>query len=444
MRIIIRAATLVNEGSAQVADLMIRDQRIEKIAPQIATQGHVAEINGEGLYLFPGIIDDQVHFREPGLTYKADIYTESRAAVAGGVTSTMDMPNVKPPSLTRELLEERYRIASKTSATNYSFYMGTSNKNSSEVLAIDPKKVCGIKIFMGSSTGNMLVDDDKTLETIFRNAPVLIATHCEDEETIRHNLEKFRQEYGDDIPLRYHPVIRSVEACYKSSSQVVALAKKYNTRLHILHISTAEELDLFSSDLPIEEKRITAEVCVHHLFFDAGDYDLLGTRIKWNPAIKESRHKEALMQGLLEGKLDVVATDHAPHTLEEKENVYTSCPSGGPLVQHSLNVMLELYHQGKITLEKIAEKMSHNVARCFSIRERGYLREGYFADMVLVDINKPYTVSHDNILYKCGWSPFEGKTFSSSVMHTFVNGFPVYNNGMMSGPVSGMRLEFVR
>lgn len=444
MQMLIKNALIVNEGRIISGDVLIRDGRIDRVGGTIQTQGRVREIDATGLYLMPGIIDDQVHFREPGLTHKADLYTEPRACVAGGVTSFMDMPNVNPPSLTQALLAERYAIAAQKSVANYSFYMGVSNDNSDEVLRTDPKNVCGIKIFMGSSTGNMLVDDEEVLTRIFSQAPTLIATHCEDESTILHNLEQARAEYGDQIPVYMHPIIRNERACYLSSSYAVELARKYNTRLHILHISTAEELSLFSNALPIEQKRITAEACVHHLYFDADDYATLGARIKWNPAVKDKRHKPQILQAVVDDVIDVLATDHAPHTLEEKANHYVKCPGGAPMVQHSLQVMLSFFFDGKISLEKIAQKMSHDVAACFRIAERGYIREGYYADMFLLDLNAQQTISKENILAKCGWSPLEGKTMRGRITHTFVNGNPVWENNMVQDQIKGSRLTFAR
>ena len=390
----------------------------------------------------PGVIDDQVHFREPGLTHKADIASESRAAIAGGTTSFMEMPNTKPAALTQEELQKKYVRASQVSPANYSFFMGASNENVEHVLKTDPANVCGVKIFMGSSTGNMLVDDEKTLENLFSKVPMLIATHCEDEMTIRKNLEIYKERYGENIPFSAHPEIRNVEACYKSSSLAVRMAKKYDTRLHILHISTAKELDLFTNAIPLEEKRITSEVCVHHLYFDADHYETLGSKVKCNPAIKEKSNKEALMQALLDDRLDIIATDHAPHTIEEKNNAYLQAPSGLPLVQHSLNMMLDFYQQGVISLEKVVEKMSHTPAVCFNVAERGYIREGYFADLVLVDMESKWTVNKDNILFKCGWSPLEGKEFNNKVLKTFVNGHAAYEDGRINEDLHGMRLKF--
>lgn len=442
MHTIIKNGLIVNEGRIIEGDILIRNNRIERIGGKIQVDGNVQEIDANGKYVMPGIIDDQVHFREPGLTHKADLYTEPRACVAGGVTSFMDMPNVNPPSLTQELLEARYQLAAQKSIANYSFFMGVSNDNADEVLRTDAERVCGIKIFMGSSTGNMLVDDAEVLERIFSNAPTLIATHCEDESTILHNLEKARTEYGENIPVFMHPVIRDEQACYLSSSYAVELAKKHNTRLHILHISTADELALFSNSVPIEQKLITSEACVHHLYFDADDYAQLGARIKWNPAVKDKRHKPQILQAVLDDIIDVIATDHAPHTLEEKANHYSKCPGGAPMVQHSLQVMLSFFFDGKMSIEKIAQKMSHDVARCFRLQERGYLREGYFADMFLLDLDAQHTITKENILAKCGWSPLEGRTMRGLVTHTFVNGNMVWENGKVMDGTTGMRLQF--
>ncbi len=442
-------ARIVNEGEQFPGSLLVSDGLIEAVSrnPEgwsgAAFEGiHTIDLGGK--LLIPGVIDDQVHFREPGLTHKADIYTESRAAVAGGITSFMEMPNTVPNTLTQELLEEKYDIASRTSLANYSFYMGASNDNIDEILKTDPRTVCGVKVFMGASTGNMLVDNVDTLNKIFSRSKSLIAVHCEDETTIRSNLEIFRNKYGDDIPMEAHPLIRSHEACYKSSKLAVSLAKLYNTRLHILHLSTARELDLFSNDMPLEKKRITAEVCVHHLWFSNQDYEEKGSLIKWNPAVKSRADQEALFDGLLTDKLDVIATDHAPHTLEEKDNPYMKAPSGGPLVQHALLAMLEFHHQGKITLEKVVEKMCHAPATCFRVADRGFLRPGYHADLVAVDLEQPQEVTRDKVLYKCGWSPFEGTRFSSTVTHTWVNGKLVYDRGVFHEGVSGQRLLFQR
>ncbi len=444
MKTLIRNAQIVNEGAIIKGDVLIENEFIVKITQPGELLNADTIIDAYGCYLFPGCIDDQVHFREPGLTYKADIYTEAKSAVAGGVTSYMEMPNTIPNTFTQQLLEEKYGRAAEVSLANYSFYMGASNNNIDEVLKTNPKDVCGVKIFMGSSTGNMLVDNRSTLEALFSKCKLLIATHCEDEATIRHNTEVFKEKYGEDIPIACHPMIRSEEACYKSSSLAVELAKKYDTRLHILHISTAKEIALFDNSKPLKEKRITAEACIHHLWFSDADYKSKGNFIKWNPAIKKESDRDAILKAVLENKIDVIATDHAPHTKEEKSQPYLKAPSGGPLVQHSLNAMLELYLQKKISLEKIAEKMSHAVADCFAIEKRGYIREGYYADLVLVDVNKSYTVEAKNILSKCGWSPFENQIFHSVITHTFVNGNLVYNNGIFDERKKGQRLHFLR
>ena len=436
---------MVNEGSIKPVDVLISNERIEKIAPVIDNSGAVTEINGEGKFLLPGVIDDQVHFREPGLTHKANIYRESKAAVAGGVTGFMEMPNTQPPVFTQSLLEDKYAIAERTSLANYSFFMGTSNDNLEEVLRTNDKKedVCGIKIFMGSSTGNLLVDNYLTLEKIFSGTELLIATHCEDEAMIKENLQRIRSQKPVLEPSD-HPIIRNEEECFESSFKAIQLAKKHNSRLHILHISTAKELQLFTNMIPLKEKRITAEVCVHHLHFTSDDYAALGNLIKCNPAIKAPFNREALWQGLLDDRLDVIATDHAPHTWAEKAEPYEKAHAGVPLVQHSLLLMLDYYKQGKISLEKIAEKMSHAVADCFRISERGYIREGYFADLVIVDPEKSTLVTKDNILYKCGWSPFEGKSFPAAVTHTFVSGHLVYGNGQWNESNKGKRMRFDR
>ena len=439
--ILIKAATLVNEGILKVSDVLIKDGKIEKIGSQIDYPAD-REINGEGLHLFPGLIDDQVHFREPGLTYKADIWHESRAAVAGGTTSFMEMPNTVPNTLTQVLLEDKYQIASKNSLANYSFYMGAANDNLEEVLKTDPKNVCGIKVFMGSSTGNMLVDNEKTLEGIFSEAPMLVAVHCEDESIIQRNLKQFKAKY-ENLTVDMHPLIRSEEACYASSSHAVSLAKKHGTRLHILHISTALETKLFTKQ-PLSEKRITAEACIHHLWFSDEDYAQKGNFIKWNPAIKTQVDQEAILAAILDDRIDVIATDHAPHTFEEKSLAYEQAPSGGPLVQHALQALLDFYHDGKISLEKIAEKTAHNVATCFQIADRGYIREGYWADLVLVDLNKRYTITKENILSKCGWSPFEGHTFRSSIVKTIVSGEIVFEDAKIVDQSVGKRLLFNR
>lgn len=437
-------ANIVNEGEIRPGDVLIRGTRIEKMGNDLSAADANTVIDARGNYLFPGAIDDQVHFREPGLTHKATIYSESRAAVAGGVTSFMEMPNTIPPVFTQALLEEKYEIARRTSLANYSFYMGASNDNLDEALRTDITRVCGLKIFMGSSTGNLLVDDSKTLEAFFSRFPALIATHCEDEATIRGNVEAFREKYGENVPVACHPLIRSSEACYKSSSLAVSLATKYGARLHVLHISTARETELFRNDLPLEKKKITAEACIHHLWFSDADYERLGTLIKWNPAIKTQNDREAVFNAVLDGRIDVIATDHAPHTLEEKQNKYFKSPSGGPLVQHSLVAMLEFYHQGKISLEMIARKMSHNPAILFNVKERGFIREGYYADLVLVNPESPWEVSRENIIAKCGWSPFEGTSFRSSVEHTFVSGHLAYALGNFNDARKGERLLFYR
>ena len=441
--ILIKAATVVNEGQTIVSDVLVRDGFIEKIAPHISDSTAV-EINAEGLHLLPGLIDDQVHFREPGLTEKADIWHESRAAVAGGTTSFMEMPNTVPNTLTQALLQDKYDIAAKRSLANYSFYMGAANDNLDEVLRTDPHHVCGIKIFMGSSTGNMLVDNQYTLEQIFAQAPMLIATHCEDEATIQQNLAKFKAIYGDALTPDMHPVIRSSEACLISSSRAVELAKKHGSRLHILHISTARETALFDAGIPLENKRITAEACIHHMWFSDADYARKGNFIKWNPAVKTAEDMHGIRSAVLDGHIDVIATDHAPHTRHEKEQPYSKAPSGGPLVQHALQALLDLYHQGEFTLTQLVQKTAHNTAICFQVDRRGFIREGYWADLVLVDLNKPYTVTPDNILSKCGWSPFEGHTFKSTVTHTIVSGNLAYQHGELLEGNSGKRLLFNR
>ena len=443
MRILIKNASIVNEGKIYTSDVLIEDERIKQISENIDIDAD-KQIDASGKYLLPGLIDDQVHFREPGLTYKANIYSESKAAVAGGITSFMEMPNTNPQSLTQALLEEKFQIAEKTSLANFTFFMGVSNNNLEEVLKTNPKTVGALKIFMGSSTGDMLVDDKKVLEEIFEKSPMLIAVHCEDEDTIKHNTQLAIEKYGEDIPISEHPNIRSAEACYKSSSMAVELAKKYNTRLHVFHLSTEKELELFDNTIPLSEKRITAEVCIHHLWFNEDNYKEKGTHIKWNPAVKKESDRSALFEALLNDKLDVVATDHAPHTKEEKSNTYLRAPSGGPLVQHALAAMLEFYKKGRISLEKIVEKMCHNPAILFQVVERGYIKEGYYADLVLVDLDQTWKVNKDNILYKCNWSPFEGYTFSTKVSHTFVNGNLAYENGVFNESVKGKRLEFNR
>jgi dihydroorotase len=449
-------ARIVNEGEIFDGGLIIRNGLIYKVLRSDAAVQELEEVKGMpsldagGKFLIPGVIDDQVHFREPGLTHKGDIYTESRAAVAGGVTSFMDMPNTQPQTLTQELLEEKYRLGSEKSIANYSFYMGASNDNLDEILKTDPVNVCGLKVFMGASTGNMLVDNPETLDNIFSKVKFLIAVHCEDEPTIRSNMEHYRGIYGEDVPLFAHPLIRSEEACYRSTALAVYLAKKYDTRLHVLHLSTAHEMAFFGNDRPLAEKRITAEVCVHHLWFSDNDYRVLGNRIKWNPAIKSAHDRESLWKALLEDNLDIVATDHAPHTLEEKANKYFKAPSGGPLVQHSLPAMLDFYQQGRLSLEKVVEKMCHAPAECFRVDRRGYIREGYWADLALIDPDQPWEVRPSNIYYKCGWSPFEEHTFSSRITHTFINGNLAYEaepqilDNHFNETSRGMRLKFNR
>jgi dihydroorotase len=439
---VIRSATIVNEGRSFVADVLIKNDRIAKIAPNISVQGKTLEIDAEGLLLIPGVIDDQVHFREPGLTHKGDLFTESRAAVAGGITSYMEMPNTVPNALTQKLLQEKYDRAAQVSLANYSFFMGAGNDNLEEVLRTDPKTVCGVKIFMGSSTGNMLVDNEATLEGIFSQCPMLIATHCEDEATVRHNLERYKAEYGDKIPMSAHPLIRDVEACYLSSSKAVALAKRHGTRLHILHISTEKETHLFDNSVPLAQKRITAEACIHHLTFNDSLYETKGALLKWNPAVKTEDDRAGVFKALLDDRIDIIATDHAPHTWDEKQGNYYSAPSGGPLVQHALPAMMEHVRNGAISIERMVEKMCHAPAVCFNLQERGYIREDHFADLVLIDPNSPWTVSKENIRYKCGWSIFEGHSFQSRITHTFVNGHLAYSDGKLNDGVMGKRLTF--
>lgn len=441
--ILIKSASIVNEGQIFIGDVFIKDGFIEQIGSGLNMYAD-KEINAEGLHLLPGCIDDQVHFREPGLTHKADIFTESRAAVAGGITSFMEMPNTVPNTLTQELLEDKFNIASRSSIANYSFFMGAGNDNLEEVLKTNPRNVCGIKVFMGSSTGNMLVDNEKTLEGIFSKAPTLVATHCEDEATIRANAERFNTIYGDQLTPDMHPLIRNAESCYISSSFAVGLAKKFNTRLHVLHISTAIETSLFDNSIPLSQKRITSEACIHHLWFSDADYASKGNWIKWNPAIKTAADRDEIFKAVLDNRIDVIATDHAPHTIDEKSQPFSKAPSGGPLVQHALPAMLEFYRQGKISLEKVVEKVAHSPAICFQIENRGFIREGYWADLVLVDLNKPLTVSRSNVLSKCGWSPFEGQTFSSSVVSTIVSGNLVYEQGVIKDGIVGKRLSFNR
>jgi dihydroorotase len=442
--ILLKSATIVNEGQQVVADILIKNGIIEKISSNIYLVENAEVYNLEGKFVLPGCIDDQVHFREPGLIHKADIASESKAAVAGGITTYMEMPNTVPNALTQELLEDKYQIAARSSIANYSFFMGASNDNLEEVLKTNGKNVCGLKIFMGSSTGNMLVDKEKSLEDFFEKVPpLLIATHCEDEGTIRANIEKYKAIYGENVPIEMHPIIRSEEACYLSSSMAVRLAKKFNSRLHILHISTEKELALFDNTIPLEKKMITAEACIHHLWFSDEDYKTKGNYIKWNPAVKKASDRDAIFQAVLDNRIDVIATDHAPHTLEEKEQSYFKAPSGGPLVQSALQAMLQKMDQGLISIEKIVEKMAHNPAILFQIEKRGFIREGYFADLVVID-KKPYTVAKNNILYKCGWSPFEGFTFNYSIDKTFVNGNLVYSDCKIIENSFGARLLFNR
>lgn len=441
---LIKNAKIVNEGNIFEGDVLIENDIISQIAESISAKPNYTIVDAEGSFLMPGVIDDQVHFREPGLTHKGNIATESKAAIAGGITSFIEQPNTVPNAVTQELLEQKYEIASKTSYANYSFMMGGTNDNLEEVLKTNPKNVAGIKLFLGSSTGNMLVDNEEVLEKIFSSTKMLIAVHCEDEATIKANLAKYTEEYGEDIPVKYHHLIRSEEACYLSSSKAIELAKKTGARLHIFHVSTAKETDLFTNKIPLEEKLITAEVCVHHLWFTNEDYDTKGSLIKWNPAVKTKADQEGLWKALLDDRIDVIATDHAPHTLEEKQNKYASCPSGAPLVQHSLVVMMEAYAKGKISVEKIVEKMCHNPAKLFKIENRGFIREGYFADLVIVNPHMPWNVMKENILYKCGWSPLEGTNFKSRISHTFVNGKLVYTNGKVKEVLAGQRLTFNR
>ena len=442
--ILIQNATIVNENKIFKGDILIENEIITKISSKIKPTKNIEVINAEGKYLIPGFIDDQVHFREPGLTHKANIATESRAAIAGGITTFIEMPNTVPQATTQDLLEDKFKIAAADSYANYSFMFGGTNDNLEELLKTDPKKVAGIKLFLGSSTGNMLVDNEEILEKIFSSTKMIISVHCEDEGTIRKNTAIYKEKYGDDIPLKYHPLIRSEEACYLSSSKAIELAKKTGARLHIFHLSTEKETHLFRNDIPLEEKQITSEVCIHHLWFSDKDYEEKGTHIKWNPAVKTEKDRLGLWKALLDDRIDVLATDHAPHTLDEKNNNYLNAPSGGPLVQHAIIALLEKVKEGVIPIEKAVEKMSHNPAKLFQIEKRGFIKEGYFADIVLIDMNKPQTVSKDNILYKCGWSPFEGTTFSSTITHTFVNGNLIYNNGIFNDEIKGKRITFNR
>ena len=441
---LIKNARIVNENTIFLGDVLIENEIIKEIASEIKATDNVEVINADGKYLIPGFIDDQVHFREPGLTHKANIATESRAAVAGGITTFIEMPNTVPQATTQDLLEDKFKIAANDSYANYSFMFGGTNDNLEELLKTDPKKVAGIKLFLGSSTGNMLVDNEEILEKIFSSTKMIISVHCEDEATIRKNTAEFVEKYGDDIPVKYHPIIRSEEACYLSSSKAIELAKKTGARLHIFHVSTAKETALFRNDIPLKDKQITSEVCIHHLWFSDKDYEEKGTHIKWNPAVKTEKDRLGLWEALLDDRIDVLATDHAPHTLEEKTNVYTKAPSGGPLVQHAVTAVLEKVKEGVISIEKAVEKMSHNPAILFQIEKRGFIKEGYYADLVLIDTNKPQTVSKDNILYKCGWSPFEGTTFSSTITQTFINGNLIYDNGVFNDDIKGKRLTFNR
>ncbi len=442
---LIRNAKIVNEGNIFEGDILIENEFIKEIAEKISPKSsECVIIDAEGSYVIPGAIDDQVHFREPGLTHKGNIETESRAAVAGGITSFIEQPNTVPNAVTQELLEDKYQIASQTSYANYSFMLGGTNDNLDEILKTNPRNVAGLKLFLGSSTGDMLVDSTSSLEKIFSNTKLLIAVHSEDETIVKNNLAKFKDLYGDDIPVEKHPEIRSVEACYKSTERIIELAKKTGARLHVFHISTAKELDLFTNKIPLEEKQITAEVCIHHLWFTDADYKTKGSLIKWNPAVKTQEDKGALWKALLDDRIDVIATDHAPHTLEEKMQVYTKAPSGGPLVQHAVVAMFEAHHQGKISVEKIVEKMCHNPAKIFKIEKRGFIREGYYADLAIVNSHLPWNVKKENILYKCGWSPFEDYNFKSRVTHTFVNGKLIFQNGKVKDLKVGQRLLFER
>jgi dihydroorotase len=442
--LLIKNAKIVNDGRIYTGSVLIDQQKIVSVTENSTEAKATQVIDASGLYLLPGVIDDQVHFRQPGLTYKADIHSESKAAAAGGVTSFMDMPNTKPQTITQQLLKEKFALAAENSLINYSFYIGATNDNLEELLKTDPATVCGIKLFMGASTGNMLVDNQESLKNIFSNVPMLIAIHSEYEPLIRENLAKYKEEFGEAIPIKYHPIIRSEEACYRSTYIAVDLAAKYSTRLHVLHLSTARELEFFEPACDLRNKRLTNEVCVHHLWFTDKDYEKLGSLIKWNPAIKTKSDRNALLNGVIDDRIDIIATDHAPHTLEEKSNDYLLCPSGGPLIQHSLPAMLELSYRGLISLEKVVSKMCHSPAEIFQISKRGYIRNDYWADLVLVDINDPWTVEKNNILYKCGWSPFEGTTFSSRIITTIVNGNVVYDKGNFTEKKSGLALSFER
>ncbi len=442
---LIKNAKIVNEGTIFNGDILIEGEYISKIAESITSKSaDITIIDAEGNYVFPGVIDDQVHFREPGLTHKGTIESESRAAIAGGITSFIEMPNTKPQATTIEELDKKFNTASKTAYANYSFMFGGTNDNLNEILKVDPKKVAALKLFLGSSTGNMLVDDPEVIENIFSNTDLLIAVHCEDEATIKANTKKYIAQFGEDIPVKYHPIIRSEEACYLSSSKAIELAKKTGARLHVFHLSTGKETNLFTNKIPLTEKKITAEVCIHHLWFCDEDYEDKGTFIKWNPAVKKASDRDLLLEALLDDRIDVIATDHAPHTLEEKKNVYTKAPSGGPLVQHALPAILEMHHKGKISIEKIVEKMCHNPAILFQIEKRGYIKEGYFADLVIVNLNQPWTVKKENILYKCGWSPFEGTTFKSRISHTIINGNIAFHNFKVNETKYAKQLTFNR
>ena len=441
---LIKNAKIVNENTTFLGDVLIENEMIKEISSDIKATKKTQLIDAKGAYLIPGFIDDQVHFREPGLTHKANIASESKAAIAGGITTFIEMPNTVPQATTQNLLEDKFKIAAKESYANYSFMFGGTNDNLEELLKTDPKKVAGIKLFLGSSTGNMLVDNEAVLEKIFSSTKMIISVHCEDEATIKKNTKEFTEKYGETIPIKYHPIIRSEEACYLSSSKAIELAKKTGARLHVFHLSTAKETALFRNDIPIEEKQITAEVCIHHLWFSDKDYEKKGTHIKWNPAVKTEKDRHGLWEALLDDRIDVLATDHAPHTLEEKNNVYTKAPSGGPLVQHAVIAVLEKVKEGVISIEKAVEKMSHNPAKLFQIEKRGFIKKGYYADLVLVNTNEPQTVSKNNLLYKCGWSPFEGTTFSSTITHTFVNGNLMYNQGVFNEKTKGKRITFNR
>jgi len=444
-KILIKNARIVNEGEVKEGDLYIEGERIVQVDSNLSQKDSSTEvIDAEGKFLLPGLIDDQVHFREPGLTHKATIKSESRAALAGGITSFIEQPNTIPQATTIELLEKKYDIARQDSWANYAFNLGATNSNIDEIKKADPSRIPGVKVFMGSSTGNMLVDQDKALDRIFAESPLMIITHCEDENIITFNQEQYHDRYGDDIPIEFHPEIRSREACIKSSKKAIELAKKYGSRLHVYHISTAEETEFFSNKVPLEEKRITAEACIHHLWFNEEDYAQKGTFIKWNPAVKKETDRQAIFNAVLDNRIDVIATDHAPHTLEEKKNVYTKAPSGGPLVQHALPALMEFVREEEMTMEQLVQKICHNPAILFGIKERGFIREGYFADLVIVDPSRPWTVNETNILYHCGWSPFDGTTFRSRVTHTFVNGQLAFDNGRFNEKRNAQRLEFIR